>query len=147
MQVSATPVRRGVAVLMSSGGGAWLATGYFLPAFQAEDPTTPTEKQMAGPRGVGPRGADEIESPADSRFLPPPHGVESHSAVRLVTALRLPPAILCQPFRLKTRKRQQKARWLAPGLLTKSSHLQIPVFCHHLTNRKRGTFYFSVALP
>jgi hypothetical protein len=36
MQVSATPVRRGVALLMSCGGGALLATGYFLPAFQAE---------------------------------------------------------------------------------------------------------------
>ncbi len=39
MQVSATPVRRGVAVLMSSGGGALLATGYFLPALQAETQT------------------------------------------------------------------------------------------------------------
>ncbi|MEI7702144.1 MAG: hypothetical protein WCK86_20275 [Planctomycetia bacterium] len=36
MQLSATPVRREVAFLISSGGGAWLATGYFLPAFQAE---------------------------------------------------------------------------------------------------------------
>ena len=34
--VSATPVRRGVAFLMSSGGGALLATGYFLAAFQAD---------------------------------------------------------------------------------------------------------------
>jgi hypothetical protein len=37
--LSATPVRRGVAFLMSSGGGALLATGYFLPAFQAETQT------------------------------------------------------------------------------------------------------------
>jgi hypothetical protein len=36
IEVSATPVRRGVAFLMSSGGGALLATGYFLAAFQAE---------------------------------------------------------------------------------------------------------------
>jgi hypothetical protein len=36
ISLSATPVRRGVAFLMSSGGGALLATGYFLPALQAE---------------------------------------------------------------------------------------------------------------
>ncbi|MEI7700548.1 MAG: hypothetical protein WCK86_12180 [Planctomycetia bacterium] len=37
--LSATPVRRGVAFLMSSGGGALLATGYFLPALQAKTQT------------------------------------------------------------------------------------------------------------
>jgi len=39
ISLSATPVRRGVTFLMSSGGGALLATGYFLPAFQAETQT------------------------------------------------------------------------------------------------------------
>ncbi|MEI7702362.1 MAG: hypothetical protein WCK86_21400 [Planctomycetia bacterium] len=37
--VSATPVRRGVAFLVSSGGGALLATDYVLAAFQAATQT------------------------------------------------------------------------------------------------------------
>ena len=51
---SATTSRGGIAVCGATVDGAPLATGYSLPAFHAENSTTPTEKQLVGPRVAAP---------------------------------------------------------------------------------------------
>jgi hypothetical protein len=71
---SATAIRGGIPCDFISGGGAWLATGYFLPARRAESQIHKLRTART-PRPAPRMAVPDFDPPADSRFLPPPDGV------------------------------------------------------------------------